>query len=437
MTGRTPRVHPATMWINGKEEAIPPYPHHKRYTYWSKEYFAARRLADHARVGRGIALKETMRGILRGAFIPRLILLDPTTACNLHCKGCWAADYEQNCEIPFAKLDDIVGQAESLGIRAVLFTGGEPLMRADDIVRLCAKYRQISFAAFTNGTLVDEALADEAARLGNLNFFLSIEGWREQTDFRRGPGVFDQVVRAMAILKSRDIGFGFSACYHARNYEVVASTEFLDFLREQGCWFGWLFQYVPVGSDADIGLVCTPEQREYAQTRLAEYGRQHDLMLIDFWNNGHLGFGCLGAGAGFVHINARGDVEPCAFCHYADSNIYETSLLDALRSPFFRAFRGAMPFSGNPLTGCPLLNRPDTLAGVVGRTGAHSTHLGHPESVEQLAGKTAPTAAAWRPVAERLFAGYSSGQKRLFRSLLRYFTFKKVLSDRPLRNRRP
>jgi MoaA/NifB/PqqE/SkfB family radical SAM enzyme len=310
-----------------------------------------------------------------------------------------------------------------------LLTGGEPLMRKNDIIRLCEKYRGISFAAFTNGTLIDEALADAAARLENLNFYLSIEGWREDTDYRRGAGVFDQVVRAMDILRSRNIGFGFSACYHARNCESVASDEFLDFLREKGCWFGWLFQYVPVGNDADPSLVCTPEQRESTQARLADYSRRHDMMLIDFWNNGHLGFGCLGAGTGFAHINAKGDIEPCAFCHYADSNIYDVSLAEALRSPFFRGFRRAMPYSDNPLAGCPLLNQPDTLAGVVRQTGAWSTHLGHPETVEALAAKTRPAAQAWRPVADRLFAGYSPEKKRNFRSLLRYLNIKKRLID--------
>ncbi|HBP38970.1 MAG TPA: radical SAM protein [Clostridiales bacterium] len=422
----------STIRINGRNEKIPPYPHHKKFIQYTRQYFFARTPLDHLALGKMIAARETWRGIRTRVFVPRMLILDPTSRCNLHCKGCWAADYAGCGNITLEKLDDILCQAEQLGIRVCFFTGGEPLLRKDDIIRLCDRHRRMSFGAYTNGTLIDEAFADEVARVENLNLFLSIEGWREDTDFRRGAGVFDQVVRAMDILRSRGIAFAFSACYHARNYQTVASREFLDFLQEKGCWFGWLFQYVPVGKDADPALACTPAQREQVLAQIDEYSRRTGLMLIDFWNNGHLAFGCIGAGSGFVHINANGDVEPCAFCHYSDSNIYEKSLAEALQSPFFRRFRQAQPFSENPLSGCPLMNRPDTLAGIVRDTGARSTHLGAAETVEMLAAKTMPLAQAWQPTADRLYAGYSAAQRRNFRMFLNYFAFRKRFTDRDI-----
>lgn len=70
------------------------------------------------------------------------------------------------------------------------------------------------------------------ARLGNLDVFISIEGTKEENDFRRGEGVYDKALKAMDILKSRGIGFAFSACYHSKNYKTIASDEFLDFMRK-------------------------------------------------------------------------------------------------------------------------------------------------------------------------------------------------------------
>ena len=420
----------ATLLINGKKEKIPPFPHHKEYIYRCKKYFFARTLLDTLLLGRLIAIRETWRSIRHKAFIPRDLLLDPTSSCNLHCTGCWAADYETGSDIPLAKLDDIVNQAEALGIMDCIMSGGEPLLRKDDILWLCRNHRRTTFGAFTNGTLVDAAFADEVAAVQNLNLFLSIEGWREETDFRRGAGTFDQVIAAMDLLRERGIAFAFSLCYHAKNYLTIASDEFLDFLREKGCWFGWLFQYVPVGSGADLSLVCSPQQREYVMARIDAYSKKHQMVLIDFWNNGHLSFGCCAAGSGYVHINAKGDVEPCAFCHYADANIYTDSLADALRSPFFKKFRRSQPFSANPLSGCPLVSHPDKLADIVRESGAHSTHLNHQEPVEELASKTRLAAADWQLTAERLYAGFKPAKKRNFRIMLWYLRFKKRQIDR-------
>lgn len=69
--------------------------------------------------------------------IPWLILMDPTSACNLHCTGCWAAEYGNHMNLTYEEMDDIVNQGVELGTYVYLFTGGEPLVRKKDIIRLC------------------------------------------------------------------------------------------------------------------------------------------------------------------------------------------------------------------------------------------------------------------------------------------------------------
>jgi len=415
--------------INGKREEIPPFPHHKAYVYQCKQFFFARGMTTHFTMSNFITLKELYRGFKNKSSIPRDLLIDPTSDCNLKCKGCWSQDYKNGHNISYEKLDDLLDQAEELGIMECLMTGGEPLLRKDDIVKLCRKHSKMTFAAFTNATLIDEKLADEMAELGNLNVFISIEGTREETDFRRGAGVYDKAIRAMDILRSRGIAFAFSACYHSKNYKTIASDEFLDHMREKGAWFGWLFQYIPVGSDADLSLVCTAEQRAYVQERIRDYCIKHDYVIIDFWNNGHLSFGCIGAGVGFAHINAKGDVEPCAFCHYSDSNIHEVSLAEALRSRFFTAFRDAQPFSQNPLRPCPLIDNPQAIIDVVNAGGARSTHLANPESAEALANKSFERSREWEVKAEELLERMPEHNRKNFPRFLKYLAFKKGITD--------
>lgn len=91
--------------------------------------------------------------------IPWLILMDPTSACNLHCTGCWAAEYGNKLNLTYEELSDVVKQSKELGVYFYMFTGGEPLVRKNDIIKLCEEHHDCQFLAFTNGTLVDEAFA--------------------------------------------------------------------------------------------------------------------------------------------------------------------------------------------------------------------------------------------------------------------------------------
>lgn len=339
--------------------------------------------------------------------IPWLILMDPTSACNLHCTGCWAAEYGHKLNLTFEEMDSVITQGKELGIYFYMFTGGEPLVRKADIIRLCEKHNDCAFHAFTNGTLVDEALCQEMQRVGNLSLSLSLEGFSEVNDLRRGDGVFERVMHAMDLLKASGQIFGTSICYTSKNVEVVTSDEFLDMIIEKGCRFTWYFHLMPVGNEAAPDLMPTMEQREYMYHRVREIrgmtgGKQ--IFAMDFQNDGEFVGGCIAGGRNYCHINPNGDVEPCVFIHYSGANIREKSLLECLKQPLFMAYRDRQPFNDNHLRPCPMLENPELLQEMVHETGAVSTDLQSPETVEHLCGKCAEYAASWKPCADKLWA---------------------------------
>ncbi len=337
--------------------------------------------------------------------IPWTLLLDPTSACNLHCTGCWAAEYGDKQSLSFEQLDDIVRQSKELGMHMFIFTGGEPLVRKKDIIRLCEKHNDCVFSAFTNGTLIDEAFADEMLRVKNFIPAISVEGFEKETDMRRGEGTYQAVIRAMDILKRKKLPFGFSACYTRQNAEVIGSEEYIDEMIARGCKFAWLFTYIPVGRDAVTDLLVTPEQREFMYHQIRKFRKTKPLFTMDFWNDGEFVRGCIAGGRCYLHINAAGDIEPCAFIHYADSNIKEKSLLEALQSPLFMEYRKNQPFNENMLRPCPLLDNPERLAAMVHASGASSTDFQHPEDVDALCGKCVQAAANWQITADTLWYG--------------------------------
>ena len=352
-----------------------------------------------------------------GCNIPWAILLDPTSACNLHCTGCWAAEYGNKLNLTYEEMDDIIRQANDLGCYFFLFTGGEPLVRKDDIIRLCQAHPDCQFTAFTNATLIDDAFADEMLRVKNFIPAISVEGFEQATDFRRGEGTFRKVERAMALLKAKRLPFGLSCCYTSQNTEVIGSEEYFDQMVEWGAKFCWLFTYMPVGQDAVPELMVTAEQRRFMYEQVRKFRKTKPIFTLDFWNDGEYAGGCIAGGRRYLHINANGDMDPCAFIHYSDSNIREKTLLEGLRSPLFMAYHDGQPFSENLLRPCPLLDNQGALAGMVERSGAHSTDLQKPEDVNDLTGKCIPAADKWQPVADELWrcsghcAGCAAGEK--------------------------
>jgi MoaA/NifB/PqqE/SkfB family radical SAM enzyme len=334
--------------------------------------------------------------------IPWAILMDPTSACNLSCIGCWAADYSKADSLPLSLLDRIINEGKRIGTYVYIYSGGEPLMRRKDIITLCEKHPDCYFMAFTNGTLIDEKFAKEVARVGNFAPAMSIEGFEEMTDFRRGKGTYQKVIRAMDIMREHGNFFGYSATYHRLNTEIMASDEFVDLMQEKGARFGWYFTYMPVGSDARPELIVTPQQRAFMYHRIREIRRKRAMFLMDFWNDGEFVGGCIAAGRQYMHINAKGDVEPCAFIHYSNVNIKDVSLLEALRQPIFQEYRKNHPFNHNHLRPCPCLDNPEKLRKMVNNAQARSTQINDMESVEALTAKCEQHACSWAPVADEL-----------------------------------
>ena len=340
--------------------------------------------------------------------IPWLILFDPTNACNMHCTGCWSGTYGHKSSLSFEDMDKIITEGKELGTHLFMLTGGEPLVRKKDILRLAEKHNDVELSLYTNSTLIDEDFCKEVVRLGNIAFQLSIEGTPETNDARRGAGHYEAVMKAMDLLQKYGIVFGTSICYTRDNIEAVTDEKFIRFIADKGARYGFFFHYMPVGKNAVPELMPTVEQRKamidkirYLRSDACDIG----FYPMDFQNDGEFVGGCIAGGRNYFHINANGDAEPCVFIHFSNTNIHENSILEMLQSPLFMAYHEGQPFNRNHLRPCPMLENPKLLREMVEKTGAHGTNDESEETVDELCRKCDDYAAAWAPVADEIWAG--------------------------------
>ena len=319
-----------------------------------------------------------------GVAPPSTLVISPTMRCNFSCTGCYAGNYTKADDMPAEMFDRVITEGKEMGMRFFTISGGEPFIYPA-LLDTFAKHNDCAFQVFTNGSLLTDAVCDELLELGNVAPCISIEGNREFTDERRGEGAYDHVLEAMDRLRERGIVFAFSATATRKNVDFIISDEFVDEMIKRGAYYGWYFSYIPIGSAPNLDYMPTPEQRNRLRQGVIRARTTKPMLLADFWNDGAMTGGCISAGRVYMHINHRGDVEPCVFAHFATHNLRNSTLLDALKSPFFTAIRSKQPFNHNLLKPCPLIDNPKVMRWAVKNFGAYPTHPGAESLVTELA----------------------------------------------------
>jgi MoaA/NifB/PqqE/SkfB family radical SAM enzyme len=347
---------------------------------------------------RGVKLRSNFQ-MRTGVEPPTLIVISPMMRCNLRCAGCYAGEYSRSDDMPKELFDRILQEAKEMGIFFVTILGGEPFL-SQDVIDMLEKHNDIYFQVYTNGTLIDQEMAHYLSNIGNVFPSISVEGFEKETDERRGKGTFQKILRAMKFLREAGVLFGFSATVTRQNNELIVSDEFIRFYMEQGCFLGWYFQYIPVGRGPSMDLVPTPEQRIYRLRKIREARRRYPILLADFWNDGPLSGGCLAGGSSYLHITARGDVEPCVFAHFAVDNIHNKTLTEVLQSDFFNAIKERQPFSENLLRPCMIIDAPEILRELVFKYGARPTHPGAESILTDLAEQIDRNARRYKELAD-------------------------------------
>lgn len=306
--------------------------------------------------------------------IPYTVLVSPSMRCNLHCTGCYAANYSKKDDIPFEEMDRIVKEARDLGIYYMIILGGEPFFN-EYMLKIYEKYDDMFFTPFTNGTLFNEELVDKLAKLGNVMPMFSLEGFKPETDTRRGDGVFDGVMKGMDLLKEKGIPFGVSSATANNNVDIVTSEKYIDMIIEKGARMIWYFMFMPIGDNPiqEMDLMLSPKQRLYLGKRAREIRTTKKIFTLDFFNDSPYVGGCI-AGKYYCHINSKEDLEPCIFSHFSTDNIKGRPLIEGFQSEYFKELRRRQPYNKNLLMPCPMVDNPKEIREIVLKTGAKATH---------------------------------------------------------------
>ncbi len=275
-----------------------------------------------------------------GLMVPPIMIASITSRCNLACAGCYMHGRHEKPapEMSREVLAGVVGQAAHLGVSILVIAGGEPLVRADEILSLAEAHPAVLVPVFTNGLLIDDAIAVAIAKHRNIVPVISFEGFREETDARRGKGVYDRLLTVCGRLQKRGVFFGVSVTTSRENFPRVTSETFAREMLSAGARVLTFVEYVPMETGTE-NLVLTHEQKKVLPVVLADFNRKFPAIFIGFPGDEDQYGGCLAAGRGFVHVSPSGNLEPCPAAPYSDANLAQVPLKEALRSRLLAQIR--------------------------------------------------------------------------------------------------
>ncbi len=362
--------------------------------------------------------KAKLRQILEkeGFEAPWFFVISPLKYCDLSCPGCYANADRGQVYLDYELLNRIASDAKKMGVRFLTISGGEPFIYYDkkekkNILDFFRNNPDIYFQVYTNGTsLVDKNLAekelaervekgDEKAKaclerirkvakrnkrlfgrenivpmlskLGNVTPAISQEGFEDETDARRGEGMYLTIKNARKNLTSSGVLHGFSITYTRENADIASSEKLMDDIINQEASFGWYFLYIPKGREPNVELMATLEQRIRLRDFVWKIRNKKPIFVGDFWNDGPWVGGCIAGARKYFHIRGDGKVTPCVFADFSighiDKDFYEKgkTLKDVIQHPAFRYIRERQLEIDNKCTPCCIIDNPQILRDTV------------------------------------------------------------------------
>lgn len=255
--------------------------------------------------------------------------------CNLRCTHCYQEDYAAECSgqqltqlfqqyLAFCKANDFRGH--------INFTGGEPLL-SPDLFRLLSHCDEngISCGILTNGTLIDNEIAERLGKMKLLSFVqVSIDGTRETHDRVRGKGNFDKAFAGLHLLKQHGIQTMAAFTCHKGNYRELPQV--IRTVRRKGIDRFWADRLIPIGGSKEQ-ILSTDEFREVVACLTKEHSRKrlfshtdvHLNRAMQFLEGGHCYYQC-SAGETLLTLLADGTLLPCRRLPIPIGNCLETDM---------------------------------------------------------------------------------------------------------------
>tara|TARA_B110000902_G_scaffold266465_1_gene354305 strand:+ start:1801 stop:3045 length:1245 start_codon:yes stop_codon:yes gene_type:complete len=251
-----------------------------------------------------------------------LTYLAITKKCPLKCEHCFEWDNLNKKEkISTENIDTMIENIQSIGSTNIAFTGGEPMLRVNEIIRAINKYKGNSaFWILTSGFNFTSKSAQALKVAGLTGIVVSIDHHDpyQHDVFRMTEGSFRDALTAVKLGIENDLVTVISTCVTQAKATREYLDEFMRFSKDLGVGFIQFLEPKPVGHYAMKNVILKPEQIQVLEEVFLSYNQEAEY--LDFPIIVYHGFyqrrvGCMASGNRMVYVDTNGDFMKCPFCH--------------------------------------------------------------------------------------------------------------------------
>ena len=353
----------------------------------------------------------------KGSAFPAFQFISVTNQCNLQCQGCWVSQHNGIRHMELSMVNKIIDDSNANGSWFFGILGGEPLLYPG-LTRIFKNHPRSYFQLFTNGLLLNETMAEDLRKSGNVTPLISFEGDEPVADIRRGgSGVYHRTVKAIETSVAHGLITGVAISVCKSNIEMALSDSFVEMLHEKGVVYLWYYIYRPAGAQPCYDLALSSPEIERLRRFLVEGRKRFPMVIIDsYWDADGHPF-CPAAEGLSHHINPSGYIEPCPVIQYSCGKVGDENLKTTYEnSGFLKAVKTGIHAQTR---GCVLMENPTWIADLALEHQAINTS-GRPEMEEQLRGNKIVCSHGSCPVIPETNFLYRMGKKKAFFGLGAY-----------------
>lgn len=302
----------------------------------------------------------------------RLVAWEVTRSCNLSCIHCRASarNGSYSGELTGEECRRVISEIRQAGEPVIILTGGEPLLRTDifDIISLCVE-NGLPVVMGTNGTLLDESVAERLKSSGVRRISISIDGPDATThdNFRAVPGAFQKAVNG--IQEAVKVGMPVQINTTVTKKNISFLSAIMRLAVDLGAVSHHLFLLVPTGRGKELGeeeisadqyeqvlhwffeqekkiplhlkATCAPQYYRILHQRRNEREKKQTHTKLDKMTQG-----CMG-GISFCFISHIGTLQPCGYLELDCGNIRNNSFSTLWKtSAYFEELRDRSKLKG-------------------------------------------------------------------------------------------
>jgi MoaA/NifB/PqqE/SkfB family radical SAM enzyme len=267
----------------------------------------------------------------------RNVLFAITTKCPLRCEHCFEWNNLNLKErLSFHDLQLIVEKLIKYGAGQIHISGGEPMMRFDDILKLLAQFKgRAGFWIITSGFQLTEARAIQLKSAGLTGVCISLDHHiADHHDvFRNYPGSYESVKHAMVAAKNAGLVTSLSLCATKAYTSKENIESYVSLAKTLGASFIQVLEPRAVGhyEGREVKLAVDHKrvlEEIFLRVNNSPDYREYPIIIYHEYYNPTLG--CRGAGNGNFYIDPLGEVHACPFCRSSVGNIVNDSVDDCV-----------------------------------------------------------------------------------------------------------